>query len=121
MARGRVGWRVGTALEPGAEGRGRLLGNFPGAEERSLEGGGAFQSATFCRGWLHVARTNRAQRLVIPSWQPTAPPELLPAIMDSQEGSRVLSPRRVANSLSRSWDANKQRKLFILQFVPQRR
>lgn len=39
------------------------------------------------------------------SWQPTVCPKLLPAIINSQEKSRVYSASTAANHLSSSWGA----------------
>lgn len=78
------------------EGRREVARQHLGAEERSLEGGGAFKSAALCSGWLSMAGTNRSERLVTPSWQPPVHSKLLPAVIDIQEESRARSPRQSA-------------------------
>lgn len=63
-----------------------------GAGEKNLKGGGA-QKCRFVRRVTICGRNQQAERLVTPSWQPAAPPELLPVIINIQEESRARSPR----------------------------
>lgn len=65
-----------------------------GTEERNLKGGGAQQCHfALCAAGGYLRGNQQTEGLVVPSWQPAAPPELLPVRINVQEEPRARNPR----------------------------